>query len=268
MKMRKIRTIIVDDEKLQGLAVQDLCLCYEDIEVTGIFTDASQAEFFAQENVLDLALLDIEMPGINGIELGRRLEARHPGILLIYLTAYEEYAMEAYRLQAVSYLLKPVLRKDFQEAVSRIRKLLPEVQPHIRIQTFSNFNIYVDDKCIVFPYQKAKELLALMVDARGGQVTEEKVIACLWEDRCYDQKAKALYRKTVMELRKVLVNEGIQELCTFEYGRCRVNPDTFACDYYDLLKQPGGNYDMYMRMGYLNEYSWSEMSRGYVQGVL
>lgn len=265
--MRKIRVMIVDDEELQRMAVEELCMEMRELHVAGVCRNAREAEAFAADTKIDLALLDIEMPGENGIELGRRLCKMQPDLLVVYLTAYEEYALDAYRMQAVSYLLKPVQKAEFADCIQRVRKLLPEESHRIQVRMFGSFQLIADQKNVSFGYRKAAELLALLIDARGADVTEEKVISCLWEDRCYDAKTKALYRKTVMELRKVLTNENIESLCSFGYGRCRVNTGEFECDSYEVLDGTGAYDEAYAELGYLNEYSWGEVTRGYIETI-
>ncbi|MCL2682642.1 MAG: LytTR family DNA-binding domain-containing protein [Bacteroidales bacterium] len=108
--------IIVDDEPLGRKAIQLLVKETPILKLLGSFGDADSAGKFMLENSVDLVFLDIRMPGSDGIEFAKTIP-KHT--LVIFTTAYSEYAVDSYDLDAIDYLLKPVELQRFQKAVEK-----------------------------------------------------------------------------------------------------------------------------------------------------
>ena len=111
-----MRGIIVDDEPLARDAIELLTTKISDLEITATFSSALAASKYINENPVDLIFLDIEMPGINGIEFAKTIPEK---TLVIFTTAYSEYALDGYDLDAIDYLVKPVKEERFQKAVNK-----------------------------------------------------------------------------------------------------------------------------------------------------
>lgn len=112
--------LIVDDNPLARMAVRNMVMQIEGLSLLGEVDDAMQAFNFIQKNHCDLLLLDIEMPGISGLDLIKTLDHRP---LVILITSKPEYALESYELQVVDYLLKPVSFSRLLKAVYHAREL-------------------------------------------------------------------------------------------------------------------------------------------------
>ncbi|MBR9775259.1 MAG: response regulator, partial [Cytophagales bacterium] len=112
-----IRCIIVDDEPLAQDLLQDYLEDFPDLKVVGRFNDGFEAFKGIGELQPDLVFLDIEMPKITGFELVELLE-EPPKI--IFTTAYDNYAIKAFELQAVDYLLKPFSKERLGQAIQRV----------------------------------------------------------------------------------------------------------------------------------------------------
>ena len=97
--------IIVDDEPLAREAIELLTGENTRLKLTGTFNNALSASRFMEDNPVDLVFLDIQMPGITGIEFARAIPRR---TLVIFTTAYTEYALDSYEVDAIDYLVKPV----------------------------------------------------------------------------------------------------------------------------------------------------------------
>lgn len=115
-----IRSLLVDDEPIALRVLQSHCDKIEDVEVVAACSDGLEARRRLLENTIDLVFLDIEMPGLTGIEFIEALD-RPPRI--IFTTAYRDYAATAFDLDAVDYLVKPVSLPRFLRAVDRYRRL-------------------------------------------------------------------------------------------------------------------------------------------------
>jgi len=108
--------IVIDDEPLAREAIQDLIEGQKNLTFIGSFNNAIKAEKFMTENEVDLIFLDIEMPRINGLEFAKKISKN---TMVIFTTAHKEYALESYNLNAIDYLLKPVLPTRFEKAVEK-----------------------------------------------------------------------------------------------------------------------------------------------------
>ncbi len=129
--MEKIRLIIVDDEPI----AQDILATYvaknPALELAGKCKNALEAFSFLSKNTVDVMLLDINMPEISGLELLRTL--KDPP-LVIFTTAYAEFAVESYELNAVDYLLKPFSLERFQKAILKAADIIQSKNPALATQ--------------------------------------------------------------------------------------------------------------------------------------
>lgn len=120
--MTKLRTLLVDDEPLavRGLAIrlQD----FGDIDIIGTCANGREAVKTIKEQKPDLVFLDIQMPGFDGFAVLRALAGEAVIPLVVFVTAYDEYALDAFRAHALDYLLKPVEPERLKEAIHRARE--------------------------------------------------------------------------------------------------------------------------------------------------
>ena len=253
-----MRVIIVDDERL---ALRQFEMETEDmpgVEVAGAFTNPVDALAYVQEHPVEAAFLDIAMPGMNGLALAEKLREIRPDLVVIFLTGYEQYTLDALKVKADYYLTKPYNKQDITEALERARLLAARQKKRVYARTFGRFDMFIDGEAVYFPNAKAKELLALCVDHRGGAVTIEEAVDKLWENRAYDDRVKNLYRKAVMQIRQVLAEHGAEALFSGSRGACQIDVRQMDCDYYEFLQ---GNRDALRAWqisgSYLEEYSWN-----------
>jgi two-component system, LytTR family, response regulator len=113
-----IRTLLVDDEQPARDRLRQLLAGAQDVDIVGEAEDGVQALERIQDLAPDLVLLDIQMPGCSGLEVAASLGRPRPAI--VFCTAYEQYAVDAFELHAVDYLLKPVNRARLQAALERV----------------------------------------------------------------------------------------------------------------------------------------------------
>lgn len=117
--MASLRTLVVDDEELARERLKVLLEAFGDIEVVGEARDGEEAIERIVDLKPDLVFLDIQMPGCSGIEVAASLPAGSP--IVVFCTAYDQYAIEAFEVSAIDYLLKPVSRVRLSKAIDRVR---------------------------------------------------------------------------------------------------------------------------------------------------
>lgn len=255
-----MKTILVDDELWSMEQFEIEAAGIPGIEVVGKFQSSEEALKFAKTNKVDFALLDIEMPVMNGIELGKRLREINSNIVIVYVTSYIDYVQSAYLdVRADYYVLKPYNRKDMEDVLTRARLLSQRQKKRVFFRTFGRFNLFIDDKVVHFSNNKAKELLALCVDHEGGVVTMEEAIDKLWEDRVYDKNVKSLYRKAIIYLHALFADNNAAEVFESVRGACYINKSEVDCDYFDFLD---GKDRAAFDGEYMFEYSWAEETVG------
>lgn len=135
--MRSIRVLIVDDHEIVREGLQTLLAEEPDFEVVGMTGDGARAVALTEQKKPDVVLMDLLMPGLDGIEATRRIVAHDPGVRVLVLTTYadDQHVREAIRAGATGYLLKDVLKADLLRALRDVAmgrpSLHPEVQQHL-----------------------------------------------------------------------------------------------------------------------------------------
>lgn len=131
-----IKTLVVDDEKYSREELKYLLKSFSSIQIVGEATTGKEALTKIMTAEPDLLLLDIEMPEMNGTELAALLKQMKYPPLIVFTTAYSEYAVEAFQVQAVGYLLKPVDETQLAETISYVSELLfSKPETSIEVQT-------------------------------------------------------------------------------------------------------------------------------------
>src|ERR671919_781232 len=124
--MDKFRTLIVDDERLARQRIRRFLASEPDFDASGECASAAEALTWLDRNSADVLFLDIQMPEMNGFDLLEEIPAPIP--VIIFVTAYDEYALRAFEVNAFDYLLKPFDRQKFQRCVQRARAQLSRVR--------------------------------------------------------------------------------------------------------------------------------------------
>ena len=255
-----MKAICVDDEPLAVDYTLSQCALLPEIDEAKGFTEAQSALDWLCGHSADIAILDINMPEIDGITLAAKIKQMCPETAILFLTAYKEYAFDAYAVHPTGYLLKPVsqekLAVEVRYACGGARR---SSRAHIRIKTFGTFDVYVDGRPVSFKLAKAKELLAYLVDKQGSGVMRSELFAAVWEDSLYDRKMQKQLDVYIRSLRETLQEYGIPEILEMEKGVLRVRPDTFVCDAYLFFS---GDSDVIntFRGEYMSSYSWASMT--------
>ena len=118
-----LKALIVDDEELARRGLEIRLQKFDDVEICGECTNGREAIDAVREKVPDIVFLDVQMPGIDGFGVLRRLSGRDMPIV-IFVTAYDEFALQAFEANALDYLLKPINDERLREAIERARKYI------------------------------------------------------------------------------------------------------------------------------------------------
>jgi two-component system LytT family response regulator len=172
----KFKTVIIDDEINSISAIEKLLERYcPQLEVIQTFTDSREGLKFVLSNSLDLLFLDIQMPFLNGVDLIKKIP--DPNFEIIFCTAYDQYAIDAIKLSAIDYLLKPVDPENLIDAVNRFTttvksvsssEKISELLSHIGGPTNKKLVIQLQDKTL---FLDIKDILFLKAESNYTHFT-------------------------------------------------------------------------------------------------
>ncbi|WP_413670795.1 LytR/AlgR family response regulator transcription factor [Mucilaginibacter sp. Mucisp86] len=124
--MKKIRILIIDDERAARSEIKRLLAGYPDFEIMGEAANADDALKIINDQIPDLLFLDIQMPEKSGFDLLESLDQVPP---VVFTTAYDQYAVKAFEVSALDYLVKPIREERFEKAVAHARQRLSKADP-------------------------------------------------------------------------------------------------------------------------------------------
>jgi two-component SAPR family response regulator len=234
-----IRAIIVDNEKP---AIQILKLFLEkkkNIDVIGSFLNAPEALNNLSVLDPDVVFLDIDMPEMNGLEMAEIILNNDFNIEAIFVTAYSQYALDAFRVNAIDYLLKPILYEDIEQTVKRLLKRIksriePTTYPKVtktKIYFFGRLLVYgySDDVPVKWRTSKAEELFAFLYHKKDNGVPKSDICDALWPDIPED-KVDVYLHTSVYKMKKDLHSFHIPIDVKFSNGCYFMHlPETY-CD--------------------------------------
>ena len=251
-----MRAIIVDDEPLMLRRFVRLSEGIPDLNIVGQFETAQAALAYAKDAPVEVAFLDVAMPITSGIELAKELRKFRPDIIIVFVSAYDEYIWDSNQIGADYYIIKPYTPEVLEMAMQRVRLLSFRQQKDVYIQTFGRFLVLKQMKPIPLT-GKAKEILALIVTRRGKEISNEEIYRTVWEDRPYGNVEMTVYYNALRKLKAVLKEAGLSDLLISTQRGQLVNTALFDCDYYAWQDKNMGARDRF-EGNFLSEYSWGE----------
>jgi len=216
-----LKTLIVDDEALARRGLAHRLKDISDIEIVGEAQNGREALKLIKEKSPDLVFLDIQMPGISGFEVLQQLDIETMPVIL-FLTAYDEYAVQAFEANALDYILKPIDEERLHQVLEKVRanlsqrralnhkRMLLELASQISGESISSF-ADLEEKKIADLVHKEPSRLAIRDGGRTTWVNQEEIewIDAAGDYMCVQANGTTyIMRKTMKELEKEL-DEGI-----------------------------------------------------------
>ena len=216
---------------------------------------------FMKETKCEVAFLDIEMREMSGIVLARKLKEIYPKVNIVFVTGYSQYANEAFSLHASGYVYKPVTANKIITEMENLRNPIKWRYTGIYVNTFGTFELIVKGEEVAFGREKAKELLAYLVDKQGKSVTRKELAAILFEREDYSRTTQNYLSKIVKELVTVLERVGAEGILKRGLNSYSVDVDAFFCDLYEYEKENATPEEINRFQGeYMKQYSWAEIT--------
>lgn len=226
------------------------------------FQSPAEALEHARIHGCDVAFLDVDAGGCSGMHLADRLKARWAKVNIILVTGSDAYYKEAIRLRASGCVAAPLTAAQVREELENLRYPLPD-KKRMRIQTFGNFEVYVDGAPLKFKYNKAKELLAYLVDRNGALCSLGEITTVLFEDDDGHENYVKSIRKNLLD---TLNDHRLGHVISHPHGMLGLVTEHVDCDYYAWSQ---GQLDERAFTGqYMAQYSWAEVTGAYLQSKI
>ena len=249
--------VAVDDEKM---ALETLASAIREAAPEAelhCFRWSEDALAYAEKSHIDVAFLDVAMPGANGVQLAQHMALYQPKINIVFATGFGEYRDSAFDLHASGYLMKPITAEKVRVELDHLRYPVRSGK-RIQVQAFGNFEVFLDGKPLEFKYRRTKELFAYLVDRKGALCSVGEMMSILFEE---DQGHETYFKSLRRDLLDTLEEAGCQEVIFQQRGRLGVVPEQMECDYFDYLNGRGKGKTAY-RGEYMTQYSWGEYTNG------
>lgn len=239
-----IRAIIVDDEILSLELMERKLIEVGGIEVIKTFSDAESVINELRKLDFQVAFLDIEMTGLSGLDLAELIQEWDNSIHIVFVTAYRDYAIQAFELHSLDYLLKPVSKNRLEKTMTRIKKSIQinksehfsqnqSPQTILSVICFGEFVVYHQEEPVKWKTAKVKELFAFFITHLHTYVNRDTIIHSLWPELDY-KKAKILLHTCISHLRKTLDSLGFSQTLKFSNQSYILEMDDFYCDAIEL----------------------------------
>lgn len=242
--------IAVDDEIFSLKRFEHIIQKESRVKLSASFTNGMDALEYIKNNTVDIAFLDIEMPVINGLELAERILEIDPYVSVIFVTAFDQYALEAFKAHAIGYLLKPLDIKDFSKEIDSLEHskkprdpkeasnpLAEQSSKKLTVKCIGQFSCYAEnqpDKPVTFRTAKTAELFALLINKYKSPLSKYAILDTLFPDMDYEKSTKIFY-VSCSYLRSAFSKIGVGEILVRDNDTYRIDISIMDCDYINLL---------------------------------
>ena len=246
-----MKILLVDDEQLQLIRLQNACKAVlPDAEYLTYTNPIKALEENSGVNI-DIAFLDIEMPSINGIQLAKKLKKNNPLIKVIFVTAYNDYALQAFNIHASGYITKPVNEAKIKEEIDQLQNVAPLASTKkLQVKCFGNFEVFHNGEPVRFAYKKSKEVFAYLIDREGAAIAINELNTVLWEE-----DHPSYLRNLIADIQKTLKKIDCGDVFIKRHNECYIDVDKVDCDAYEYKKDNPNAVRLY-RGEYMMQYSW------------
>ncbi|MGE7110605.1 response regulator [Lysinibacillus sp. NPDC047702] len=213
-----MRIVLVDDEHLPLTRLKTLLEKSKvpKIDIVGEYTDSLDVIAQIQALQPDVAFLDIVMPDMDGLALGEKLQELLPNIEIVFTTGYDKFAIDAFNLHAIDYLLKPVQEIRLQKTLERLQRVIENNQQMATkqkmIQLLGGIKVITSEgkvQLMKWRTSKAKELFAYMLSNRNEIIYRDTILELFWPESDMDKASKQLYT-AIYTIRQTLKNYGLE----------------------------------------------------------
>jgi two-component SAPR family response regulator len=244
-----MKVILVDDEPTMHLILRKMLVKLPGVDVAGAFTDTQSATSFLRENTgIGLAFVDISMPGESGVEFAAKLEVSDPTMQVVFVTSHKEYALKAFELSVLDYLVKPVSQERLQRTVNRALANQQAVHSpllsapasadcgRIVLTTLGDVTVSNEAGRVKWISRKCVELFAYLLLYRGKRIPRTRLVTDIFGGM-YQVNAENYLNTTAYQLRKSLEPLGMREVVRSENDGYALELKDYIIDCVEFEKQ-------------------------------
>lgn len=253
--------LIVDDERAARDDLERVLLNVTDSPEIMHASNADEAVRMCGENNFDAVFMDVMIPGTDGISIAKQILTARPHTNIIIQTADPSRSLDAYRIYASDYIIKPVGESDVRAALEHLRWPVSEELPRLEVRCFGLFDVFWMGESLSFRRHKTKELFAYLIDCNGASVTPEDIACALWEDTEKVHDASNYVRVLLNDLKHTLEPIGMWGAVIRKYGKTAIRKEMIDCDYYRYLEGDRTAEEQF-HGEYMTQYSWAERTEG------
>lgn len=197
--------VIVEDEFPAREELKYFLTKHKEISLEKEFENPIDSLKYLQENKVDIVFLDINMPELDGMSLGKILTKLNPNIKIIFITAYRDYAAEAFEIKAFDYLLKPYSEKRITEVLNNLT-MIKDNSPTKEVEKINKVTVFLDEKMVVLSldeiyYIEASEKESLVYTQ--NEIYTSKLKISKWEEILPKNKFYRTHRAYIVNLDKI-----------------------------------------------------------------
>lgn len=284
-----MRAILVDDEQLALIGLKKAIeRAASEVEIVAAYSDSAKVLAGVLAHRPDVVFLDIHMPDINGLDLGKQIREVVPETEIVFVTAYDQYAVQAFELYALDYIMKPLQKERLRQTIMRIREKLSikgttntQGMRSPMICCFNQLQFMLPDtdpQTVKWRTSKAQELFAYLLHHRDRTINRSVLLELLWPELDEAKAAQHLYT-TIYHIRQTLKNFGIDTICInsgdleagyrLQIGKARVDSEEWEYSMKQLGVLDASTVDAYEQVlnlykgDYLGNYDylWAEHER-------
>lgn len=216
-RFKGVKVIIADDERLMAEELQTLLHeSYPDLKIIGVASDGEAAFSLIKQHKPDIAFLDIQMPGLTGLEVAKKLIGCEEPPAIVFATAYDEYALKAFSVNAMDYILKPYDEADIQRVMGKFEKMLDGAAVHPRTSlrkegakspSVRKFSVEKGDRMEVIDSDKIELVYAkdrlVYLKTLDGEIYRTKLTLHDFESKLPDDKFFRCHRNYIVNVNQI-----------------------------------------------------------------
>lgn len=237
-----MKVLLIDDEQAMLTALSQLLSRIEDVEIVGMVRSSAEAVAFAAQHVVDLAFVDIMIAEDSGLTVALELRKRNADLDIVFVTSHKEYALDAFDVYPLDYIVKPVSLKRLEETVARAAR--GRVDKHNSGNADSSKRLSVtglgglqisseQGDSLKWMSRKSQELFAYLLLCHGNRVAKVRILEDLFHDR--EEKNSELYLNTALyQLRRTLSTNGIKGIISSNREHYQMSLELIKIDFIEF----------------------------------
>jgi len=243
-----MNVLLIDDEQAMLTALSQLLSRIEGVVIVGMVRSSAEAVAFAAEHVVDLAFIDIKIAEDNGLTLALELRRTNAELDIVFVTSHKEYALDAFDVYPLDYIVKPISRKRLEETVARAVSRRSDKLGSVNVDRSKRLSVaglgglHISSEqgdALKWVSRKSQELFAYLLLCRGNRAAKVRVLDDLFHDR--EGKNSELYLNTALyQLRKTLSAHGMKAILASDRDHYQMSLEPINVDFIEFEERLSG----------------------------